>query len=1667
MKKVIRFFVLFVLVLELALGSLPPTSAQSNQPLEGDNPQTAPVNDEGGMPGWPVPDKPIPQHEPGAPSRAAGYSTQLTRLNAEGAEEVVNLTGLEAMLADGVIKDPLAGSYRLVGKEDIALGVYDIGDYSIDLKTYQDNTIDPVTGSATQLAPADGSKHQSLDLAAGDLNGDGVDEQIAAWVDVDTRHIMLAIGEMPGTNGRSSSEPAAAASGDQVDLLVRGYDQALWQSHFDGAAWGDWNNDGGGLLLSGPAVASRGGAAFEVFAVGTDNQVLQRSWDGAGWGGAWVSLPADAVFTTVPTWVGSPPELEAPAVVARGTDAFDVFRIAPDRTLRWSRFYESSWSSWSSLGGMFAYGPGAVLLDDGSIQVFAIGVDQSLWYLHSMGDDWEKDGPAYHWKRVELEGMDPGVRPVSAPSIVQLPGGQVQVFVRASDDALWQITYDDGSWGAWSKGGAGLASRPTTAVRSSGLILFGLTPLGSLQQSIDGTTWEDLAQPWLPACCLGTPIDTEIYAYATDSTNPVDQLNLLDIETGHFLGDGRQQIALAYTWADPSDATKTGIGLRLFDINDGFRTLKLLGQIDDTTHEEDYYPKLAVGEFDGGEAPQEIALAYATRRGGVRVYTGDFEGTEIAWLKPRAPDLGMGDMGAWYNLYEEQSDFPWYGEDMNNEISSIKIEPGWIVCVKDKWDYGQQCWGYTEENQGRIDLDSDWNDKISYVYVGITIPGSGNNFVDVTDGIYDQRNAYIALEIFAVDPQEPKPVSLAVDYYEMWFTDTDEYPAPERTLGIVAGDFDGTLNPQGRLDDEIALIWDKMCWEWYFATPLLINYYCKNYRSYFHILDVEMKDGSMSISDDRAIEIQKFSLNNNIGYSNSAEINLTEGDFDGDGRDEIARTWPENFQGDSWPNLDRNLQVLDWDTEDVTYTLKSAPPLESSTHTYEDALAAVDLNFDLNDEIVYNEAHTNKVYVYTFTPDGGPNMEKNQDFPNPDDNVFVLATGDFSGESLRVGPPSYRVQERVDSYLARLNMPPKHWDMIKQADGSYRTIQILTEECWTSPKDPKCTHTLHGTVEGESSSTSIETKADWATATGSEWKFSNTFLIEGSMEKTYGKNFSNFDLTSATTTFSEDTTAGYDDALIFYKNSYHIWEYPIYIDNTLEPARYITVMFPEFSQVNKSDTGAGAICEEGWYNPGHQPYNIWSYDPIGSIYFPDYDPDNKIVETTITGAESEFKVDYSEFEVNKTESSQWHEINSDHGVGFEVSGSVGINLEIFSAQRNFENRFKAYTKSDYKWEEHITEETQTSNETFFSAYFASVQSPDIFTTRAVAYWSTVGPLVIDFQTNPGPAGSEATWQLYNKPDPAFILPWYGYPDPDNLPYPDVNNQGAPPCGVDKQYFSRDILIDPPLTSVGETVVISATVRNFSNVNIPKPVTVRFYQGLPGSNNDLGECTIPAFNRDAGPQTCAISWNVIGEGEQKIYAVIDPDHQIDEMHDQDHIINNNMGYGLLQVGAASYVDMGAGEPYELIRYNQSDTLSVALYVPSANLNATTRFDIFDVPENNAVSIGNPFGVVATQGTTNRRWGEPIEDFPLSLMGDPPAVIAVAYGDADLSGFDEIKLRLYRLDDSGWVEATCPGYELYRFVNDNTIVVPICQTGTFVLSDQQPSTEINIYLPIISN
>lgn len=82
-----------------------------------DTPNTPVATEPADGPGWPMPDKPIPYHRPGHLSTASQYRTQVEILSDDGLPETVMLSGVDAMVADGL--DPLAGNHTLVSWDQL------------------------------------------------------------------------------------------------------------------------------------------------------------------------------------------------------------------------------------------------------------------------------------------------------------------------------------------------------------------------------------------------------------------------------------------------------------------------------------------------------------------------------------------------------------------------------------------------------------------------------------------------------------------------------------------------------------------------------------------------------------------------------------------------------------------------------------------------------------------------------------------------------------------------------------------------------------------------------------------------------------------------------------------------------------------------------------------------------------------------------------------------------------------------------------------------------------------------------------------------------------------------------------------------------------------------------------------------------------------------------------------------------------------------------------------------------------------------------------------------------------------------------------------------------------------------------------------------------------
>lgn len=552
--------------------------------------------------------------------------------------------------------------------------------------------------------------------------------------------------EVPGViPPKVTAQPAAVSYTDgSMDVVVRGYDGALWLRHYDGSSWGDWSNDGGGMLLSGPAIASRAAGQFDVFALGFNDGdppravVYARHYESDAWTGPWTRVDA---FDGLPIDHALPlPELPAPAAVARSSGSVDVFWLNEDKTLHWCQFDGSVCASGQDLGGMLASGPSAVSLSSNEMQVFARGVDDSVWY-RAYNSGWGS------WGLLE---MPPDIAASSAPAVVTPTPGQITVFVQGKDttsedalDALWHRTYDSG-WGSWEliweyddsepfvklDGGIG-------AVFLSGVIkIFAHMENGSLGSALfDGTlsTWTIDS---LPAT---TEFVVSLGA-APDLRSP------LKVEAGHYWGAGRELYTVAYV------TTTREISVSLFDIGgggDGF-TPNLLGNIllnvEYSTADGQDDMDLAAGDLNG-DGRDEIIVASIDR------YRAGSAGTH--WLN--VVDVSdCSDTGCTLSNSGGTSgttSTPWSQFAFGvNEASTIHIGTGDLNGDGDD----EVAVGSTGNYMG----DYHWSDVLTYVDDGVANSWRNHGRCDYMDG--DSSAAYpgpctsgdLAVGNFIQDPGE-------------------------------------------------------------------------------------------------------------------------------------------------------------------------------------------------------------------------------------------------------------------------------------------------------------------------------------------------------------------------------------------------------------------------------------------------------------------------------------------------------------------------------------------------------------------------------------------------------------------------------------------------------------------------------------------------------------------------------------------------------------------------------------------------------------------------------------------------------------------------------------------------------------------------------------------------
>jgi Subtilase family len=232
--------------------------------------------------------------------------------------------------------------------------------------------------------------------------------------------------------GVLTSGPGVASwAPNRLDVFVRGTDNACWHRAWNGSTWSGWVSLGG-VITSDPTAVSWGPNRIDLFARGTDNALWHKAWTGSSWTG-WSSL--GGVLTS------------GAGVASWGPNRLDVFVRGTDNAC-WHRAWNgSSWSGWSSLGGIITSDPDAVSWGPNRIDLFARGTDNACWHRAWTGSSWSG------WASI-------GGVLTSGPGVASWASNRLDVFVRGTDNACWQKSWTGASWTGWSSLGGIITSDP-------------------------------------------------------------------------------------------------------------------------------------------------------------------------------------------------------------------------------------------------------------------------------------------------------------------------------------------------------------------------------------------------------------------------------------------------------------------------------------------------------------------------------------------------------------------------------------------------------------------------------------------------------------------------------------------------------------------------------------------------------------------------------------------------------------------------------------------------------------------------------------------------------------------------------------------------------------------------------------------------------------------------------------------------------------------------------------------------------------------------------------------------------------------------------------------------------------------------------------------------------
>lgn len=505
---------------------------------------------------------------------------------------------------------------------------------------------------------------------------------------------------------------------------------------------------------------------------------------------------------------------------------------------------------------------------------------------------------------------------------------------------------------------------------------------------------------------------------------------------------------------------------------------------------------------------------------------------------------------------------------------------------------------------------------------------------------------------------------------------------------------------------------------------------------------------------------------------------------------------------------------------------------------------------------------------------------------------YSIAMGNFDGMGYTIGEPSHHVATEVAQPIVVLNAPPVHFDVL---DGT--TYDLNT--CYNGAD---CEFTArYEKVTTSSTEVSTTIQSDWAISTGLSVSGSLSAgatvevaplgvggsisvgvstNFENHLLATFGGHFSNTSSAGSTLTVGVEVTASDDDRIYSTVTDYDVWEYPVYQGNETTPRNMILTYVPLSSQGTWYPSKSYNAAD---YVPNHEVGNVLSYLPYAHL---DSNPDmgqaiaaDYASNSFVLDASSNIDWSLSMADFQSSSADTMREMGADVGLGI---GPIRFDGDYNATQMN----------------NHSVSVTNLINLAVHLGGLDMGIGDVKYTVTPYAYWNQQGTLVLDYAAKPevAPPGLPATWweeQYGDLPNPTFVLPWKLDPE-----------KGFALTDPIKRKQTKDIFTTPSYPLPGDTVIITARVRNFSLMGTLAPVSGSFYLGDPeaggvpiiglsGSNTISTSGPIPAQEW----VDLELHW-AFPNGVPlypRIFVVLDEDGTIDEVHETDNTGFNVMNY----------------------------------------------------------------------------------------------------------------------------------------------------------------------------